>query len=222
MSTRSRASRVRIWELRGDCRSSWEGASLAVALVSAVTGLDSYQAGVPVGMLITLAGFAGGYVLFRLMGATVVPALVGSAVYSVMPFTLGIQIFFGTGSGFILLPAYAAVDVVLLRWLRGLSHSRMRYWPRLLPAAAFAGYLVLRIWAIFLDGYTFVMSGLLGVGLLIATAIQNRANVRYLMASFGTFGVANVFAVGIYLHASHGVQLERGGWISSTGGAPTW
>ena len=86
----------------------WLGGSeaLAAAVVGKLFGLNSFTAGVPVDLAISVVGFSGGYGLLRRLGAGKLAAIAGSGLYATIPFTLGIQIFLGTGAGFILLPAY--------------------------------------------------------------------------------------------------------------------
>lgn len=184
--------------------------ALAAAVVGKLTGLNSFAAGVPVDLAISLVGFSGGYGLLRCLGAGRLAAIAGSGLYATIPFTLGIQIFFGTGAGFILLPAYILAELVMIRWLLAPQRSRLPR-PRSVGGGAIVlAFVVLQLWSAFLDGYTFVMSGLVGVCIFVALAIGTRPGLRRLAIALGVLVLADLIAVAVYVHASHGVSLANG------------
>jgi hypothetical protein len=184
--------------------------ALAAAVVGEVTGLDSFAAGVPVSIAITVLGWIAGLMLFRRMGAGVGPAMVATTIYATMPFTLGIQIFLGTGTGFILLPAYLLVDTIVLRWLLDSARSRLPAPSTVAGIAVLVGYTAVRLWSAFLDGYTFVMSALAAAVILAAVVIERRPRLLRLAAAVAVLTGANLVAVGLYLRAAHGVPVEAG------------
>lgn len=185
------------------------GEALSVAVVATLMGMDTFEAAVPVGMAISVAGLISGALLFWLLGARWAPALLGSAVFATTPLVIGSQMFVGTGSGFILLPAYLAADAFLLRRLVGGESPVARALPPAVVGAGVAAYLLLRTWAIYLDGYTFIMSGvLLPVGLAVV-AILHRPRWRRVLSYAGLFVVANAAALLIYRRSARGVRLAE-------------
>jgi hypothetical protein len=128
------------------------------------TGMGSYPA-----YLLSVGAFhaialAGGYGLMRCLGAGRTVSLGASAVYLIAPTVVGMAGFGGTFTGYALLPAYALVDVVAMRFVGG--------GDRRLLAAALAGYAAVKTGALFMDGYSFVVSGLLSSALWLQWAIR--------------------------------------------------
>ena len=88
------------------------------------------------------------------------------------PTLVGLQGFGGTFAGYALLPAYAWLDLVVMDAVG----ARRRLVPLL------AAYVFVRTGALFMDGYSFIASGLVGVGAVGRVAGAARAGPRLLGA----------------------------------------
>jgi hypothetical protein len=176
--------------------------ALATTVVMRLTGADPYNAMIPVGIVICLLGFAGGVLLLRLLELPWAAAIAGATVYLIAPFVVGIQIFLGTGSGMLLLPLYAAADLLIVRHL-----GRIAARGTAILVLVLAGYLLLRCFAVFLDGYTFMMSVLIEA-VLLAAGLWRRS-LRPWLATVGVVAAANGIAIALYLHVAAGVGLEQ-------------
>jgi hypothetical protein len=135
-----------------------------------VTGMGSYAA-----YLITSAGFdaialGGGYGVMRMLGAGRAVALGTATAYLIAPTTVGMGGFGGTYAGYALLPAYAFADLVAMR---AIARKRRR-----LVAAAVAGYALVKTVALFLDGYSFVVSALLSTLLWLQWLVREPVTGR--------------------------------------------
>jgi hypothetical protein len=154
------------------------------------TGMSSYAA-----YLITAAAFdavalTGGYALMRRLGAGRAVALGTAAVYLVSPTVVGMGNFGGTFTGFALLPAYAFADLAVMDALaRG---------NRRVMAAAATGYGALRTFALFLDGYSFVVSALLAALLWLAWLLREPVSGRRRIAGLITFAGAQLVAFALF------------------------
>jgi hypothetical protein len=155
-----------------------------------VTGMGSYAAYLITAAVFDALALAGGYGLMRLLGAGRVIALGTAAAYLISPTVIGMNNFGGTFTGFALLPAYAFADVVTMRALaRG---------DRRLVAAAAAGYVAVRTFALFLDGYSFVVSALLAALLWLAWLAREPVSVRRRLAGVATLAVGQLVAFALY------------------------
>lgn len=127
---------------------------LGAALMT-LPGLGSYGASQAAQGLVDGLALAAGYGLARRLGASRPAALAAAALFLISPTVVGLRGFGGTFNGFVLLPAYALVDMALAeRLLRPAT-----WWTR---GALLAGYAGVRTWALFMDGYSFVVSAALG------------------------------------------------------------
>lgn len=160
------------------------------AVLMYLPGIDSYGA-----HLISLATFdalalLGGYGLMRRLGAPAAVALGAAAAYLLTPTIIGMAPFGGTFVGFALLPAYAWVDLRLIdevdrRGGRGL-------------AAAIAAYVAVRTGALFLDGYSFIASLLVGGTLWLQWIVRRDRSLSRKALGAATFIGANAVAVALY------------------------
>jgi hypothetical protein len=134
-------------------------------------------------------GLAGGYALARRLGARPSLALWAAGLYLVSPTLIGMRAFPGTFSGYCLLAAYALADLFVLDELTRPKSRRL--------ALVLAGYALLRSAALFMDGYSFVVSALLSVCLWIAWAWR-RDRGRRAWIALAVLVFANAFAYALY------------------------
>jgi hypothetical protein len=133
---------------------------------------------------------AGGYGLMRVLGAGRVVALGTSAVYLLAPTTVGMLAFGGTFTGFTLLPTYALVDLLVMR---ALTSGR-----RNLMIGAAAGYAAVKTGALFLDGYSFVISALLSAALWMPWLLRGSVPRRTRALGLATLIGGHLIAVLAY------------------------
>jgi hypothetical protein len=171
------------------------------------TGMGSYPA-----FLITSAGFdaialAGGYGLMRMLGAGRAVALGTATAYLIAPTTVGMGAFGGTFTGFALLPAYALADLAAMR---AVAKGGGR-----LVAAAIAGYALVRTFALFLDGYSFVVSALLSTLLWLQWLVREPVDGRRRALGAATLIGSNLVAFVLYtlytpdFHAANPLEIFR-------------
>ena len=148
-------------------------------------GVDSLGAVIAAQLAFVALGMAGAYGLMRRMGAGPWVALGTATVWGISPTLIGLQGFGGTFAGYALLPAYAWLDLVVMDAVG----ARRRLVPLL------AAYVFVRTGALFMDGYSFVASGLVGVALWVAWLVpRGRPRLLGLAVLVG----ANLVAVVLY------------------------
>lgn len=165
-----------------------------------VVGLDSYAAYLVAGGAFDAVALAGGYGLLRMLGVSRAVALGASFVYLVAPTTVGLRFFGGTFTGFALLPAYALADLVVMRLVR----TRRRN----ILIAAVLGYAFVRTGALFMDGYSFVASGLLSALLWLQWAVTERKSAARTALGAATLLGANLVAFGVYTAYTPSLAIE--------------
>ncbi|MGH2945590.1 MAG: hypothetical protein ACRDPC_04905 [Solirubrobacteraceae bacterium] len=154
------------------------------------TGMGSYPA-----YLLSVGAFhaialAGGYGLMRCLRAGRAVALAASAAYLIAPTVVGMAGFGGTFTGYALLPAYALADLVAMQLIgRG---------DRRLIAAALIGYAAVKTGALFMDGYSFVVSGLLSTALWLQWAIREPLPVPRRALGIATLLSGHLAAFALY------------------------
>ena len=153
-------------------------------------GLSSYAAYLVASAVFDAVALAGGYGLMRVLGAGRAVALGTSAVYLLAPTTVGMLAFGGTFTGFTLLPTYALVDLLVMR---ALASGR-----RNLMIGAAAGYAAVKTGALFLDGYSFVISALLGAALWIPWLLHGSVPRRTRALGLATLIGGHLIAVLAY------------------------
>jgi hypothetical protein len=112
--------------------------------------------------LVLLGALVGTYALLRVLGASRWLSLVTATVYLLCPTVIGMDSFPGTAEGFQLLPTLALADLLAMRELERRSGWAM--------VVVFAAYAAVRSLTLFLDGYAFFASALVGLALWIAWA----------------------------------------------------
>jgi hypothetical protein len=160
------------------------------AAFMALPGVGSYGAYILAGATFDALALAGGYGLMRRLGAQRLVALGAATVYLLTPTVIGLGSFGGTFTGFALLPAFAWCDLVAID---AVDRRRGRS-----LAALLACYLAVRTGSLFLDGYSFLASGLVGGFLWLAWLV--RGDVSWRRRTFGAvaFLAANAIAVVVY------------------------
>ena len=153
-------------------------------------GLSSYAAYLVASAVFDAVALAGGYGLMRVLGAGRAVALGTSAVYLLAPTTVGMLAFGGTFTGFTLLPTYALVDLLVMR---ALASGR-----RNLMIGAAAGYAAVKTGALFLDGYSFVISALLSAALWIPWLLRGSVPRRTRALGLATLIGGHLIAVLAY------------------------
>lgn len=155
-----------------------------------VTGLGSYAGYLFAGALFDAIALAGGYGLLRMLGTGRVVALVGAVAYLVSPTVVGLGGFGGTFSGVALLPAYALLDLWLIRaFERG---------DRRVTALVAVGYAAAKTLALFMDGYSFVFWVLISAALWAWPVLRPGVAPRRRIAEAGTVLGAHAIAVLAY------------------------
>ena len=162
------------------------------ALLMALPGVDSLGAYVAAQLVFTAVGLAGGYALMRRLGAAAWIALAASAVYAISPSVIGMEGFGGTFSGFALLPAYAFLDLVVMDRLARPGGRRSTL------VLLLAAYALVRTGALFMDGYSFFASGLVGACLWIAWLLRRGLGGRVRAGGVAVAVVANLVAIALY------------------------
>ena len=132
----------------------------------------------------------GAYALLRTLGARPAVALVAALAYLLSTTVIGLGGFPGTFTGFVLLPAYAFVDL----WaIRVLSSGK----PRLVALAVIA-YVGVKSGALFMDGYSFIVANTVSALLWAGWVLMERPPRRRAVAGVALFLAANLFAVLLY------------------------
>lgn len=116
---------------------------------------------------ILLVAFAGCFALFHAITKNRLLALLGSVLYLGSPIVYRFVEYGGLGLGISLIPAYLVIDVFLI------NHARK---TRSIPVVAAVLLLLAacRIWAIFLDGYSFLFSSLLSLACIAIPLLLQR------------------------------------------------
>lgn len=136
------------------------------ALIMRVSELGSGDAyTISAAVMLTVALF-GGYALLRRLGSGRIVAIATAVVYLVSPTILGLRNFGGTFFGFALLPAYAAADLLMIESLQSRSRRSMFV---IIPLFA-----AVRLFALFMDGYSFMASGLVSIFLWVDWGLRSR------------------------------------------------
>lgn len=126
------------------------GPTIALGAIAMRLGASLNGAYLIASAVIEIVALAGGYALARRLGVRRPVALWAAALYLLAPTTVGLIAFPGTGAGFDLLPCYALADLILLERL---NQRRSR-----LLILVLAAYVAVRIFALFMDGYSFAAS----------------------------------------------------------------
>lgn len=163
-------------------------AASAVGDLAGTTGEAGLRAASAVASLV---GLIGGYKCLRMVGVARPLALAGGAAYQLSLSVVGLVSFPGTFTGFVLLPAYCASDL----WLVRSGDDRRRLY------VALPGYTMVRLVAVFLDGYSFVVS-LVATGAIWLCAPVRQRSGRLTVIVAGV--LINLFAVALYSTYSGG------------------
>lgn len=118
--------------------------------------------------------FWGACVLFSRIASSAWLGMAGALLYLVSPVVLLQSSYGALQLGMALLPAYLVVDASLLAALR-----RGGAWRMALAVAVVAG---VRTWALYLDGYSFLLSGLLAGCWFVTSGVARRDWWRTVMA----------------------------------------
>jgi hypothetical protein len=142
-------------------------------------------------VLFDALGIVGGAALMRRLGAGPWVALGVATAWTISPSVVSLGSYGGTLVGYVLLPAYAYLDLVVMD---ALADRRGRRLSLLL-----AGYALARVAALFLDGYSFVTSALVGACLWTAWLLARDRTAGQRVRGAAVFGLANLLALALYL-----------------------
>jgi hypothetical protein len=158
--------------------------------VMKTTGMNSYGAYLLAGAAFDAIALAGAYGLLRMLGVRPLTALIAGVAYLISPTVVGMNAFGGTFSGVALLPAYALVDLVVMRVFQlGRTNA---------IAGAVIAYSAAKTFALFMDGYSFVFWSLISAALwLTCIADKDLTRHRRVWALASVLG-AHIVAVGSY------------------------
>jgi hypothetical protein len=160
------------------------------ALLMYLPGVGSHTAYLVTGAIVDVLALAGGYGLMRRLGAGALVALGTATTYLISPTMLGLAGFGGTFYGFLLLPAYAYVDLVVI--------DAVTYRGGRVLALAFAGYATVKTGALFMDGYSFVAGNLVGAALWLVWLLQRGTPTRRRALGVAMFAGAGLVALATY------------------------
>ena len=164
------------------------GPTIALAaLLMYLPGVDSLGALILSQLAFVGLGMAGIFGLMRRLGAGPWVALGTATAWGLSPTLVGLTGFGGTYVGYALLPAYAFADLVAIDALerrRGFS-----------LAGTLLAYATVRTGALFMDGYSFIGSGLVSVSLWVAWLVPRR---RLRLRGAAVLIGANVIAYAAY------------------------
>jgi hypothetical protein len=160
------------------------------ALLMHLPGVDSLGATVAAGLVFDALALAGGYALMRRLGVDRWIALGTATAYAASLTVVGMEGFGGTFVGYALLPAYAWTD---LKVMDELDRVRLRR-----PAVLVIAYAVVRTSALFMDGYSFVASALVGACLWGAWLLGRSRPARRRATGAAAAAAANLVALVAY------------------------
>jgi hypothetical protein len=160
------------------------------ALLMYLPGVGSLGALTGAQVIFDAAAMLGAYGLMRRLGTGGCVALGTAAAWGLSPTVVGLGGFGGTFVGYLLLPAYAYMDVLVMDAVGRGSHRRL---PWLLAA-----YVLVRMGALFMDGYSFVASGLVSVCLWGVWLLARERSVKTRGQGIATVCVANLAALAAY------------------------
>jgi hypothetical protein len=174
------------------------------ALLSHLPGIGRYAAYLLSGAAFQALALGGCYGFVRALGTGRAIALGAAVAYLLSPSVVGLQGFGGTFTGVSLLGAFAFADVLMTR--AGANDA-----PRTVALAA-VGYVAVRTGALFLDGYAFIVSGLVSAALwggwLVASPPPSR--LKRAARALALLAVANAVAVVSYrLYLPNGLGGEK-------------
>jgi len=161
------------------------------ALLMYLPAVGSHTAYLVTGAIVDVLALAGAYGLMRRLGAGALVALGTATTYLISPTALGLAGFGGTFYGFLLLPAYAYVDLVVID---AVAHRGGRA-----LALAFAGYVTVKTGALFMDGYSFVAGNLVGAALWLVWLSRRGTPAGRRALGVAMFAAAGVVAVATYM-----------------------
>ena len=164
------------------------GPTIALGAIAMRLGASLNGAYLIASAVIEIVALAGGYALARRLGVRRPVALWAAALYLLAPTTVGLIAFPGTGAGFDLLPCYALADLILLERL---NQRRSR-----LLILVLAAYVAVRIFALFMDGYSFAASTLISLSLWLFNRNDLKSKRRWI--ELGVIVAANGIAVLVY------------------------
>jgi hypothetical protein len=160
------------------------------ALLMYLPGIGSHAAYLVTGAIVDVLALAGGYGLMRRLGAGALVALGTATAYLISPTALGLAGFGGTFYGFLLLPAYAYVDLVVIDAVASRGKRAL--------ALAFAGYATVKTGALFMDGYSFVAGNLVSAALWLGWLLRRTTPARRRALGLAMFAGADLVALALY------------------------
>ena len=163
---------------------------MLAALLMYLPGVDSLGAFIAAQLVFDVIAMAGAFKLMRKLGAGPWIALGTATAWCLSPTVVGLEGFGGTWVGYVLLPAYAWMDLVVME---ALAEGRGR---RL--ALLIAAYFAVRTGALFMDGYSFVASGLVSGCLWFVWLLRRDIAARWRLAGVGVLAGASVAALASY------------------------
>ena len=163
---------------------------MLAALIMYLPGVDSLGAFIAAQLVFDVVAVAGAYGLMRRLGAGPWISLGTAIAWASSPTVVGLEGFGGTWVGYVLLPAYALMDLFVMD---AVTQRRGRRLGSVL--VAYAG---VRTGALFMDGYSFVASALVSGCLWLAWLLVPGTPARRRLAGVGSLAAANLVAVAVY------------------------
>jgi hypothetical protein len=160
------------------------------AMLMYLPGVGSLGALTGAQIIFDAVAMLGTYGLMRRLGTGRWVALGTATAWGLSPTVVGLGGFGGTFVGYVLLPTYAYMDVLVMD---AIAHRSGRRLPWLLVA-----YALLRTGALFMDGYSFVASGLVSVCLWGLWLFAGEQTGRIRALGVAALGAANLVALGVY------------------------
>jgi hypothetical protein len=163
---------------------------MLAALLMYLPGVDSLGAFLAAQVVFDVVAVAGTSALMRRLGTGPWIALGTAVAWCLSPTVIGLEAFSGTWVGYVLLPTYAWLDLVVMDALAGQRGRRL--------GLLLVAYVAVRTGALFMDGYSFVASALVSGCLWLGWLLARGTPARRRLAGVAALTAANLVAVVAY------------------------
>lgn len=175
------------------------------AFISVISGLSSYMSSLVAGIIFLLVALVSMVYLLRRLGVNRFVAVICSYLFLSLSMNYGQARYGSMMYGFVLMPLYVLIDFLFINYLRRDGLSRYK------TAGFFLLYTFVKTFALFMDGYSFVISSTASFFIMAAFVGGNyvsRRNVTVnkgrwflksnVLAGVSIFVVAHLIALSLY------------------------
>lgn len=162
------------------------------ALIASLLNVTSYTANILTGSLFVLLSFLSMYYLLKKLDANRYIAIFAAFLFLSLSFNYGHASYSYLMYNFLLLPFYLLVDHLCLPIFFSRTH-KLRTTSGLCLA-----YAATKTFALFMDGYGFMISSLVSVTYVVFLLLRHRKDKMSLLAGASCFGVSYAIAVILY------------------------